>query len=628
MADENNIEQKIKLTYETNADQTGKEVNALAGAVDNVTDSQQANDAQTKKTNEGLKTFKSQLREANQELMKQAQLYGETSKEAVTAAKKVADLKDQMQFSKDLVDNFNPDQKFKALGAATQIAATATSGLVSGMALFGDQSEQTEKALLKVQAAMAFSDAISGLSNLGDQWKTLKTVIASSTIVTAANTAATTVSAGVMGLFGGAVDATAVSFKLLKGAIIATGIGALVIGLVAIYQNFDAIKKVVFNLVPGLEGVADGVMDIVNAVTDFIGVTSEAGRAQDRLKANADASLALNKKFLSEHESQLDEFTKQKIEAKNKYSEAVKEDGANQVALAQELNRKLAAIEYSRGDESRKIAQQNAEKAAAEEKARREKAAEDAKKAADDKLKAERQAMYDANQDFIQVQADIKADSDERKEEQAAKDEEEGKNKMDQIVFDAEKQIEIDKYVLEQKKANQSGLMSVAEQGISLLKGIFGKSKAVQKAAIIAENAIGIGKTVINTMTGNAAALAQGIVQAGPIIGPGIAAPAIALNTISGGISVAGSIAATAKALQAVGGGSAGGASIPNSPRGSGGSTSAAPQVSFQASSENQIANTISQSQNTMPKVEAFVVESSMTKAQDLSKKKIVANSF
>jgi predicted nucleic acid-binding Zn-ribbon protein len=170
MAEENNnIEQKISLTYDTNAQETAKEVGTLNTAIDNTTQSQNENTVATDKSTQNLKTFKTQLREANQELLKVSQTFGETSKEAVQAAKKVADLKDQMQFSKDLVDNFNPDQKFKALGAATQIATTATSGLVSGMALFGDQSEDTQKALLKVQAAMAFSDAVSGLSNLGDQ---------------------------------------------------------------------------------------------------------------------------------------------------------------------------------------------------------------------------------------------------------------------------------------------------------------------------------------------------------------------------------------------------------------------------------------------------------------------------
>ena len=47
---------------------------------------------------------------------------------------------------------------------------------------------------------------------------------------------------------------------------------------------------------------------------------------------------------------------------------AVKEDGADQVALAKKLNRELGAIEFSRGDEARKKQKEAAEKAAADRK--------------------------------------------------------------------------------------------------------------------------------------------------------------------------------------------------------------------------------------------------------------------
>lgn len=186
------IEQKIVLNYQTNAETTAQEVGVLSDSVDSVTDSQNKNTEATKKNEQSLTSFKTQLRQANQELLKVSQTYGETSKEAVQAAKKVADLKDQMSFAKDLVDKFNPDQKMKALTAATSLAATAMTGVVSGMALFGDQSEDTEKMLLKVQSAMAFSSAISGLSDVVDQFKVLKTTLVSAyAIITEAKTADT-----------------------------------------------------------------------------------------------------------------------------------------------------------------------------------------------------------------------------------------------------------------------------------------------------------------------------------------------------------------------------------------------------------------------------------------------------
>lgn len=153
----------------------------------------QANDKVVAKTNaqEGaVKTLKTQLREAVIEQGKMAAKYGETSTEAIRAAKAVAELKDQVSFNADLVASFDPDQKFKALGAATEIAGTGIQGVTSGMALFGDTSAATEKALLQVQAAMSFSQALSQLSGLGDQYKIFKsTIVAAYLSITTAKAA-------------------------------------------------------------------------------------------------------------------------------------------------------------------------------------------------------------------------------------------------------------------------------------------------------------------------------------------------------------------------------------------------------------------------------------------------------
>jgi hypothetical protein len=108
--------------------------------------------------------------------------------------------------------------------------------------------------------------------------------------------------------------------------------------------------------------------------------------------------------------------------------------------------------------------------------------------------------------------------------------------------------------VEEQRRAIQQQGLEVASQGIKLIAGLFEKSKGVQKAAVIAESAIGIAKMIIANKTANVGALAtpQAIATSGAA-----AAPVIALNNISTAIGIAGNIAATAKALQALGGGSA-----------------------------------------------------------------------
>ena len=238
-------EERVKIIFDTNAKQASGDVNKLGSSIDNATNATNENNDAVEQGNVAYKTFKAQLREANQELQKQIQLTGESSQETIKAAKAVADLKDQMGFAADLADSFNPDQKMKALGAATQVAATGVQGVTAGMALFGDQSEDTQKALLKVQAAMAFSDAISGLSDLGDQWALLKNTISASSVATKANTAATGAAAMVQNLFTGSVNTSSAGFKGLKLAIAGTGIGLLVVGLALVITNFTKIKEVV-----------------------------------------------------------------------------------------------------------------------------------------------------------------------------------------------------------------------------------------------------------------------------------------------------------------------------------------------------------------------------------------------
>jgi len=89
--------------------------------------------------------------------------------------------------------------------------------------------------------------------------------------------------------------------------------------IISFDSDFDKVKETILRVIPALSLVGDGVMFVVHAITDFIGATSEAEREVDRLSAAASKSLKNNEQYLKEHGSQLDEYTKQKIAAKNEY---------------------------------------------------------------------------------------------------------------------------------------------------------------------------------------------------------------------------------------------------------------------------------------------------------------------
>lgn len=144
-------------------------------------------------------------------------------------------------------------------------------------------------------------------------------------------------------------------FKGIGSAMGAIPIFLIISGLTLLIQNFDKVKTVVENLIPGFKSVSKFIGGIVTSITDFIGITSDATRAVDALRESADKQLAVNKKYLQEHGDQVNKYTAQKIDAKNRYLEAIKEDGANVAALGQRLNRELANIDKQRLDDSKKV---------------------------------------------------------------------------------------------------------------------------------------------------------------------------------------------------------------------------------------------------------------------------------
>jgi hypothetical protein len=133
--------------------------------------------------------------------------------------------------------------------------------------------------------------------------------------------------------------------------------------------------------------------------------------------------------------------------------------------------------------------------------------------------------------------------------------------------------IKIDQERLQQKQLIEESAINLASSSVNFLQSIAGKNKGIQKAAIIAENAVAIAKMVMANNAANAGALAtpQAILTSGAS-----AIPVIAMNNISTALGIAATIAATGKALSAVGGGSAGSApNQPGAPSGAGASTTA-----------------------------------------------------
>jgi len=216
--------------------------------------------------------MKTALREATQELIMMSEKFGAASAEATAAARKVAGIKDAIGDAKALADTFNPDKKFVALGGAVQGAVAGFSALQGAMGLFGNESKELERMLLKVQSAMALQQGISGIFASIDSFKLLAANIAQNSVAMRAFAVSGNIASGAMRLFGVSVTATSTAFKVLRGAILATGIGALVVAL-----GF----------------VVEKVMDWADSTKETENNVNALKKANDKLNSSLDNQIAI-----------------------------------------------------------------------------------------------------------------------------------------------------------------------------------------------------------------------------------------------------------------------------------------------------------------------------------------------
>jgi hypothetical protein len=269
-------------------------------------------------TDDSVKSLRTQLKEATANVAIMADKFGATSKEAINAAKRAAELKDRIGDAKALTDAFNPDAKFKAVAGALSGVAGGFSALQGAMALFGKENKNVEAALLKVNAAMALSQGLNALGDSIDSFTNLGTQIRASTTYMNLNNAATKTAAVIQKAFGIAVAETSVGFKVLKGAIVATGIGALVVLLGSVISNFDAISDWIKK--SPLGAFAKSVGSLVEQFTDFVGITSQAKRNIENLTASSklrNEQIERDIKLLTAQGGQEEEVYKKRTELVN-----------------------------------------------------------------------------------------------------------------------------------------------------------------------------------------------------------------------------------------------------------------------------------------------------------------------
>tara|TARA_R100001015_G_C4629034_1_gene189567 strand:- start:156 stop:2099 length:1944 start_codon:yes stop_codon:yes gene_type:complete len=157
--------------------------------------------------------------------LKQAEFGSEEFKKL---SRELTKAQQQLKNTELALESLDSEQVASEFGALTGAVGDLTGAFV----LLGGEdspvSEVGEKISTAIGISMAFKGAIEGISA---GRKLLNNALATSNTLQKINNTVTVAATAIMGLFSKSVKATSLSFKVLKGAIMATGIGALVIGI-------------------------------------------------------------------------------------------------------------------------------------------------------------------------------------------------------------------------------------------------------------------------------------------------------------------------------------------------------------------------------------------------------------
>jgi len=226
-------------------------------------------------------------------------LANKLAESAAKATDRISDLNKKIQATQDLGSK---------IGAFAQLGTTIASGFqaaTGAAALFGSQGKELEKVLLKVQAASAFAQGLQGISEAGKQLSLVGSIVKGPVVA---------------------------AFTSLRGALIATGIGALVAVVGLLYANFDKVKQVLANIIPesvqkAFGYLKDAIGGAVDKLKDWAGLNEKVIVHTPKIFKIYDDNLKQVKKSNEDFRKSVDE-TNEKLKAHQEWLNKLSESGA------------------------------------------------------------------------------------------------------------------------------------------------------------------------------------------------------------------------------------------------------------------------------------------------------------
>ena len=371
-------EKSVVFSLKVNTGNSVNDIQAMDAAVNDLNQDLKATQ-KTAADNTGIDTFDQKLQELNarveaggmtmRELTKTMKDYQNLAAQAGTespigqnAIRNAASLKDEIGDLKAQTTALSSD--FVGVDTAlkgVETGAAAFQGIQSAVALTGVESEALTETMIKLQAVQGLVNSVSIISNnlnkeaiLGIQLrngleKAKQFILTGSIAPSLANAAATTAQAGANVGLATATTASTTAMKLFRLALIATGIGAIVVAVGLLIANFDKVSAAVMKAYDRFEKLGPAVKILIALFVPFVagiyltikaleyfGVIDDAQTM--KMKANAKAKTEATEKELNK-----------KIAAEKKKAQAVDE------ALSFEIRKAQAAGKNTEEMEEKKL---------------------------------------------------------------------------------------------------------------------------------------------------------------------------------------------------------------------------------------------------------------------------------
>lgn len=172
-----------------------------------------------------VKSLKAELRGLTNELAN----LKPGSQAFVDAAKRAGELKDRIDDAKTAVKAFNPEAKFQAFSNVIGGVANGFAAAQGAMAIFGSENKDLQEMMVRTQGAIALATGLNGLLGMGDAFSNLR---------------------------GQLVDAVKKLFTL-RGALIATGVGAIAVAVGTLVANWKEFSAALTEAFPSFKVVTD-----------------------------------------------------------------------------------------------------------------------------------------------------------------------------------------------------------------------------------------------------------------------------------------------------------------------------------------------------------------------------------